>query len=97
MTIIRPDPSPADARSYLVGLLAGLACGLAAGGAVALLFAPASGRDSRARLMAEGRAARSRTAEWFNRTAAIELVRRKGIRGLVRALRSPARQRTASG
>jgi hypothetical protein len=82
---------------YLLGLLAGLACGLALGGAMGLLLAPAAGSDTRARILEQGRAARRRTAEWFDRQTAIEIVRRRGVRGLIEVLQHEPRPPADAG
>ena len=86
-----------DTAHYLVGLLAGLACGLAAGATLGLLLAPAPGRDTRARILEQGRAARARTAKWFDRQTAIEIVRRRGIRGLLDTLQGGSARHDTTG
>lgn len=70
--------SPSHGRprgGQVAQVLAGLACGLAIGVALGLLLAPQPGRDSRAWIAQRARA----------------IVRQRGVRGLVDAVRSGPR------
>jgi len=62
-------------------------CGLVMGAALALLLAPASGRDTRAWVAERGRSAGRGTSALLNRTRAIAIVREEGVRGLWHRLR----------
>jgi gas vesicle protein len=71
----------------------GLACGLAAGVALALLLAPAPGRETRAWVARQGREARRRAGELLHTPEMNAIIRRSGLLGLadvLRANRSPA-------
>jgi hypothetical protein len=68
-------------------VLAGFACGLLVGAALALLFAPAPGRDSRAWVARQGREARRRVGSLLDPAAARAIVQKRGVRGLWEALR----------
>jgi len=69
------------------GLLLGLACGAVIGAALGLLFAPTSGPRARAWVAEQGRTAGRRVAERLSRQEATDIVRRKGVRGLLAVLR----------
>lgn len=84
-----------DDRGNTRACLLGFAVGVAAGAVLGLLLAPASGRDTRAGIVARGRAARARTAALIERSRAIEIARRTGVRGLLQALRGSGGPRRA--
>lgn len=69
----------------------GLLIGMGAGVAVGLLTAPVPGRDSRAWVLARGAAVRRRTAEYVRTHNVMDIVRQRGLRGLMnRAADLPA-------
>ena len=72
-----------DARA----ILAGLACGLVVGATLGLLLAPQRGRDSRAWIAQQGREARRRAGKFLDPSAARAIIRERGVRGLLDALR----------
>jgi hypothetical protein len=74
-----PDPRP--------GFLFGVTCGAIIGIGIGLLFAPAPGSQSRTWIATEGRKAARRVTEGLSRQDATEIVRRKGVRGLLAVLR----------
>jgi hypothetical protein len=67
--------------------VAGFACGLLAGAAVALILAPAPGRDARGWIAAQGREARRRTGRLLHTEQATAIIRKSGILGLAEVLR----------
>jgi hypothetical protein len=68
-------------------LIAGFACGMLAGAAVAVLLAPAPGRDTRAWLAIHGRDARRRTAKFLRTDEMHAIIRKSGMLGLAEVLR----------
>jgi gas vesicle protein len=66
-------------------LAAAFVCGALVGAAIATLYAPADGRQTRAWIATSSRATRDRAARLFERNQQlIAIVRREGIRGLLR-------------
>jgi hypothetical protein len=63
--------------------------GLMTGAAIAVLLAPASGRQTRGWIATQGRAAGRRAAGLFDREKAMAVVRGRGVLGLVKRLREP--------
>jgi hypothetical protein len=76
----------------MVEFALGLLIGLGAGVAVALLTAPAPGRDARAWVLARSAAARRRTAEYLQAHNAMEIMRQRGVRGLLKFIREHERE-----
>jgi hypothetical protein len=74
-------------RDDQVDFLLGLMCGLAAGAGLALLLAPASGRDTRRWVAVQGRAAGRRTGQILHTDQLTAIIRRSGILGLADMLR----------
>ena len=64
---------------FVLGLLIGVGIGLAAG----LLAAPTPGHDSRGWVLARGAAVRRRTAEYVRTHNIMDIVRQRGLRGLM--------------
>jgi hypothetical protein len=69
----------------------GVACGAIIGVGVGLLFAPTSGSQSRTWIATHSRTAARRVTERLSRQDATDIVRRKGVRGLLAVLRGGAR------
>ena len=65
-----------------VRLVAGFATGLLTGACLALLLAPAPGRETRQWMAAQGRAARRRTGQLLHREQLTAVIRRSGVLGL---------------
>ena len=56
---------------HAMGTLFTFACGAIAGAAVALMFAPSTGRETRALLAHEAVASQTRAANWWTSTAPV--------------------------
>ena len=80
------EPSDADMAPYVAAFV----CGAIAGTALALLFAPASGRDSRAWLTERAGAAGSWAAQ-AGRAQVHALIKRYGVLGVLGRDRSDVR------
>jgi hypothetical protein len=77
-----------DGRAAVVSAFA---AGFLLGATLALLWAPASGRDTRHWIQERGQVARRRTAEFLEkRWQALQIIPRRGIVGLVRRRRTSA-------
>jgi gas vesicle protein len=76
-----------DSPDRWSGFLFGVACGAIIGVGVGLLFAPTSGSQARTWVATEGRKAARRVTDRLSRQDATDIVRRKGVRGLLAVLR----------
>jgi gas vesicle protein len=70
-----------------VRFVAGFATGLLTGAALALLLAPATGRETRQWMATQGRAARRRTGQLLHTEQLTAVIRRSGVLGLADMLR----------
>ncbi len=70
-----------------VEFVAGFTCGVLAGAALALLMAPAPGRETRQWIATQGRAARRRTGQLLHAEQLGAIIRRSGVVGLADVLR----------
>ena len=70
-----------------VRFVAGFATGLLTGAALAVLLAPATGRETRQWMATQGRAARRRTGQLLHTEQLAGVIRRSGILGLADMLR----------
>jgi len=80
------EPQPADRAVDAVPVLVAFAAGAVAGAALALLAAPASGRDARAWIGGRATSARQWTADQVRqrRERVHRAIERRGVLGLVR-------------
>ena len=85
------EPGSIVAVDFGLGLLVGVGVGLAIG----LLSAPVPGRDSRAWLLVRSAAVRRNTAEFLHARGAMDVVRQRGVVGLMDLLRH--RHRSGDG
>jgi hypothetical protein len=86
MTGAPPDNNPDRRFDFFFGV----ACGAIIGAGVGLLFAPASGSESRTWIAAHGRTAGRLVTGGLSRQDATNIVRQKGVRGLLAVLRGGA-------